>query len=191
MEPDRPLPEAPETLLVMRASWQATLFVSLVTVALGLVVCFHPSGSLNVVAVLAGVLVLLSGLLHLVRMLDRSEEHRVWLGVIGLVLVVVGVVLVRHLNLTKGAIGLLLGIVWIIQGIGAIVAGIQGGSREGRGWWILFGVVSLVGGIVVAAVPVSSLTFLAVLVGVWFVVMGLLQAVAALLLRKEVEHLGR
>jgi len=70
---------------------------------------------------------------------------------------VIGVVLIRHLHLTIGIIG----IVWIVQGLVSLIAGLSGGSREGRGWWIFFGIVSLIAGIVVAAAPVSSVTVLA------------------------------
>ena len=68
----------------------------------------------------------------------------------------IGVVLIRHLHLTIGIIGLVIGITWIVQGLVLLIAGLSGGSREGRGWWIFFGIVSLIAGIVVASAPVSS-----------------------------------
>jgi uncharacterized membrane protein HdeD (DUF308 family) len=39
-------------------AWQTMLVVGIVTLILGLIVSFHPSGSLNVIAVLIGVLVI-------------------------------------------------------------------------------------------------------------------------------------
>ena len=113
----------------------------------------HPSGSLNVLAVLLGILTILSGIFHLVRVFDSSEQHRVWLGVGGLLFIVIGVVLIRHLHLTIGIIGLVIGITWIVQGLTALIAGISGDVREGRAWWIVFGAISLIAGIVVAAAP--------------------------------------
>ena len=59
------------------------------------------------------------------------------------------------------------------------------GSREGRGWWIFFGIVSLIGGVVITAVPVESVTALAVLVGIWFIVQGLFEITGAFMLRHE------
>jgi len=38
---------------------------------------------LNVIAVLIGVLLVISGIFNLVRVFDRSEPHRVWLGIAG------------------------------------------------------------------------------------------------------------
>ena len=85
-EPDRPVWQQ----AVVTRTWQASLLIGLVTLVVGIVVAFHPSGSLSVVAVLLGVLFVVSGLIHLVRVFDRSEEHRGWLGGVGLLLIVLG-----------------------------------------------------------------------------------------------------
>jgi uncharacterized membrane protein HdeD (DUF308 family) len=164
-------------------SWQATLFLGVLTLILGIIVSFHPTGSLNVLAVLLGVLMILSGIFHLVRVFDPQELHRVWLGIAGLLFIVVGVVLIRHLHLTRALIGLIIGITWIVQGLAALIGGISGGVREGRAWWITFGVVSLIAGIVVAAAPASSLNVLAVLLGIWFIVMGIFEIIGGFMLR--------
>jgi uncharacterized membrane protein HdeD (DUF308 family) len=168
---------------MMAATWQATLFLGAATLILGLIVSFHPTGSLNVIAVLLGIAAILSGIFHLIRVFDPKELHRVWLGIAGLLFIVIGVVLVRHLHLTRSLIGLLIGITWIVQGLTALIGGISGGVREGRAWWIIFGVVSLIAGIVVAVTPASSLNVLAVLLGIWFVVMGIFEIIGGLLLR--------
>ena len=173
----------PAASAVLARSWQATLFLGVLTLILGLIVSFHPTGSLNVLAVLLGVLMILSGIFHLIRVFDPAELHRVWLGIAGLLFIVIGVVLIRHLHLTIAAIGLIIGITWIVQGLAALIGGISGGAREGRAWWITFGVVSLIAGIVVAAAPASSLTALAVLLGIWFIVMGIFEIIGGFMLR--------
>lgn len=161
--------------------------LGVLTLILGLIVSFHPSGSLNVIAVLLGILMILSGIFHLIRVFDPSEVHRVWLGIAGLLFIVIGVVLIRHLHLTVALIGLFIGIAWIIQGIAVLIGGISGDVREGRAWWIIFGVVSLIAGIVVAATPESSATVLAVLVGIWFVVMGIIEIIGGFMLRHALK----
>ena len=168
-------------------AWQATLFLGVVTLILGLVVSFHPSGSLNVIAVLLGILMIVSGVFHVVRVFDSAERNRVWLGIAGLLFIAIGVVLIRHLNLTLAMIGLIIGLSWIAQGVSSLMAGLSGNLREGRGWWIFFGIVSLIAGIVVVSAPVSSVTTLAVLIGIWFVVMGLFEIAGAFMLRRAVS----
>jgi uncharacterized membrane protein HdeD (DUF308 family) len=177
--------ERPVEFLAAR-TWQTTLFLGVATVIIGLIVSFHPSGSLNVIAVLLGILMIISGIFNLIRVFDPVEQHRVWLGIAGLLYVVIGVVLIRHLDLTVAIIGLVVGLTWIVQGVSALFGGVAG-SREGRGWWIFFGIVSLIAGIVVVSAPVSSVTVLAVLLGIWFIVMGLFEVIAAFMIRRAVS----
>ncbi|MGP7997792.1 MAG: HdeD family acid-resistance protein [Streptosporangiaceae bacterium] len=178
----------PPAPALLTGSWQAAMLLGALTLILGIIVTAHPTGSLNVIAVLLGILLILSGLFHLVRVFDPGEPHRIWLGIAGLLFIVIGVVLIRHLHLTRSLIGLIIGITWIVQGLAALIGGIGGGAREGRAWWIVFGVVSLIAGIVVAATPASSLTLLAVLVGIWFIVMGIFEIIGGFLLRHALHR---
>lgn len=182
MQPEEPGPQLPPGVSAA-TGWQAMVFVGVVTVILGLIVALQPTGSLNVIAVLLGVLLVISGIFDLVRVLDRSEPHRVWLGIAGLLLVVIGVVLIRHLNLTVALVGLVIGITWIVQGLAGLVTAFSGGPGERRGWWIFFGLISLIAGIVVVAVPATSVTVLAVLVGIWFIVTGLMEIIGGFMQR--------
>jgi uncharacterized membrane protein HdeD (DUF308 family) len=173
------------------SAWQAGLFLGVVTLILGLIVALHPSGSLNVIAVLLGVLMIVSGLFNLIRVFDPRELHRVWLGIAGLLFIVIGVILIRHLHLTRALIGLVIGITWIVQGVTALIGGISGGVREGRAWWIFFGVVSLAAGIVVTATPASSVNVLATLLGIWFIIMGICEIIGSFILRHAVHRAGK
>jgi uncharacterized membrane protein HdeD (DUF308 family) len=177
-------PSPPE---VLAGSWQTALFLGAATVILGFIVALHPTTSVNVIAVLLGILMILSGIFHLIRVFDTAEPHRVWLGIAGLLFIVIGVILIRHLHLTRSIIGLIIGITWIVQGLAALIGGISGGVREGRAWWLLFGAASLIAGIAVVAAPASSLDVLATLLGIWFIVMGVFEIVGGLLLRHAVR----
>jgi uncharacterized membrane protein HdeD (DUF308 family) len=185
MQPERPGTALPPAFGPV-STWKAMLVTGIITLILGLIVAFHPSGSLNVIAVLLGILMIISGIFHLIRMFSSAESHRVWLGISGLLLIVLGVVLIRHLHVTVAIIGLLIGIGWIVQGLSALAVGLPGGAGEGRGWWIFFGIVSLIGGIVIVAAPVTSVTVLAVLVGIWFIVEGLFEIAGGLMLRRMI-----
>ena len=125
--------EVPAAVLAA-STWQATLFLGVVTVILGLIVSFRPSGSLAVIAVLIGILMIISGIFHLIRVFDRAERHRVWLGIAGLLYVVIGVLLIRHLNLTVAFIGLVVGLTWIVSGLSALMSA---GSGLPRGAWLV------------------------------------------------------
>ena len=180
-------PPSPAPAL-LTGSWQAAMLLGALTLILGIIVTAHPTGSLNVLAVLLGILLILSGIFHLIRVFDPREPNRIWLGIAGLLFIVIGVVLIRHLHLTRSLIGLIIGVTWIVQGLTALIAGIGGGAREGRAWWIVFGVVSLIAGIVVAATPASSLTVLATLLGIWFIIMGIFEIIGGFILRHAAQR---
>jgi uncharacterized membrane protein HdeD (DUF308 family) len=169
-------------------SWQATIVLGVITVTLGLIVTFYPSTTVNVISVLFGLLLIASGLFHLIRVFGGNEAHRVWMGISGLLLVAIGVVMLRHLHLTVALIGLIIGISWIVQGLIALIVSFSGGAREGGGWWILFGIFSLVGGIVITAVPTESVKVLAVLIGIWFLIQGLLEIAGGLRIRQAARR---
>src|SRR5499425_1981431 len=176
---------------LLAGSWVAAVVLGVLTLILGLIVSLHPSGSVNVIAVLLGVLAILSGIFNLIRVFDPQEAHRVWQGIAGLLFIVIGVILIRHLHLTRAIIGLIIGITWIVQGLAALIGGISGGVREGRAWWIFFGVVSLAAGIVVTATPASSVNVLATLLGIWFIIMGICEIIGSFILRHAVHTAGK
>ena len=169
-------------------TWQATVGLGVVTVTLGLIVTFYPSATLNAITILFGLLLLASGLFHLIRVFGGNQEHRVWMGISGLLLIVIGVVMLRHLHLTVALVGLIIGISWIVQGVIALIVSFSGGSREGGGWWIFFGILSVIGGIVITAWPVESVKALAVLIGIWFILQGLLEIAGGLRMRRAVSR---
>jgi uncharacterized membrane protein HdeD (DUF308 family) len=180
--------DRPGTDVAAVNTWQATVGLGVVTVTLGLIVTFYPSATLNAITVLFGLLLIASGLFHLIRVFGGNEAHRVWMGISGLLLIVIGVVMLRHLHLTVALVGLIIGISWIVQGVVALIVSFSGDSREGHGWWIFFGIVSLIGGVVITAVPAESVTALAVLIGIWFIVQGLFEIVGGLRIRQAVTR---
>jgi len=170
-------------------SWQASLVIGGISLILGLIVAFHPTGSLNVIAVLLGVLMIVSGIFQLVRALGAEERSRVWPAIAAILFILGGIVLIRHLNLTLALIGLFIGFTWVIQGVAALLAGFSGHRYTGKvRWWpVVFGAISLIAGIVVVSTPVTSVTTLAVFIGIWFAVMGVFQIIDGWITRRAVR----
>ena len=159
-------------------SWKASFLMGLATLVLGVIVAFRPSGSLVVISVLIGILMMFSGVFHIVAAIDAPEGHRAWRAIAGVLFIVGGIVLIRHLQYSLALIGLFVGFSWIIQGVSSLVGGItrRGG---GTGWSVFFGIVSLLAGIVVISVPVTSIVFLTTFLGIWFAVIGVFEMVDA------------
>jgi uncharacterized membrane protein HdeD (DUF308 family) len=180
-------PDSGGGMLSRSLGWQAPLSVGLITVVLGIIIAVLPTQSLNVIAILLGILMIVSGIFHLISVFGSGEHERFWYGIAGLLFIITGVILIRHLRLSVAVVGLVIGFTWIVQGVSLLLAGSSGRPRTGSGWSAFFGVISLIAGIVVVAAPVASVTALAVLTGIWFIVMGLLETFAALLLRRAIR----
>jgi uncharacterized membrane protein HdeD (DUF308 family) len=192
MDPQRPDAAQADELPAFHIGWQASLLMGAASLILGLIVAFHPTVSLNIISVLLGILMIFSGIYQLVRAFSESEQSRIWPAIAGILFILGGIVLIRHLHLTTALIGLFIGFTWIIQGIAALLAGFSANRVTGRVlWWpVVFGVISLVAGIVVVSVPVASVTTLATFLGIWFAVMGVFQIIDAFVTRSADRHAG-
>lgn len=169
--------------------WKTAFLLGLVTFLLGLVVIARPSESLIAIAVLLGVVMIVSGIFHIIRALDGREHERVWRGITGVLSLLAGLVLIRHLHLTVALIGLFIGFTWIIQGIASLMESASRGRIGGeRGWSIFFGIISLIAGIVVVAAPIASVAALTIFMGAWFIVLGILEMGGSLLSRRAASQ---
>jgi uncharacterized membrane protein HdeD (DUF308 family) len=181
--------------------WRASFLVGLATVVLGLIVAFRPTQSLTVVMVLFGLLLIFSGAYQAARafegpVLDGTGHERVWRWIAAVAFIGSGLVMIRHIQFSLAVIGLVIGVTWVVQGVTLLAVSLSGGLPAHAGWTAFFGVVSLIAGIVVMTAPAVSVATLTSLVGAWFVVMGLLEMLGALLVRcaapdaERAEHPG-
>ena len=183
---------AVEVGLAPKIAWQLQIFAGIITLIIGAILVAHPTFSIGAVLALIGIALIIGGIFHFIRALDRDEVHRGWIGVVGLVEVVIGVIAIRHLFSDKAfaLIGLLIGIAWVVQGVAALMAGILGTAGRSRTWPIIFGVISVAAGCVVISMPASSVKVLAVLFGIWLLVMGVLELLGGLFLRSDLKKAG-
>ena len=70
------------------------------------------------------------------------------------------------------------------------MCGILGTPGRSRVWPVIFGVISIAAGAVVVSMPLHSTKVLAVLLGIWFVVMGVLMVMGGLFLRSDLKKLN-
>jgi uncharacterized membrane protein HdeD (DUF308 family) len=171
--------------------WMSAVVFGLLAVVLGVVVLAWPGPSLVVAAMLFGVYLVLSGIAMVVIAfsLPVSAGSRFLNFISGVLSIILGIFAFRHFG--QGYAILLLAI-WI--GIGFIFRGVtavafQFGDRglPGRGWAIFFGVISIIAGVVVLAYPFDSIVTLALVVGVWLVILGVAEVVSGFGMRSDVK----
>ena len=180
---------------VFRHLWKSVLGLGLVTLALGVVVLVWPGKSVLVAAALFGVYLLASGIAQVVAAftVHVPGSSRVLLFLSGVLSVALGVFAFHDFN--NGAavwvLAIWIGVGFLFQGVAATVLSINHKELPERGWHIFTGVLSVLAGMVVIALPISSIVILAIVAGAWLVVIGTTQIVWAVKARKagaKVEH---
>lgn len=169
--------------------WTATLLSGLVTAILGVLVLVWPGKSLIVAAALFGAYLLVSGIAQVVFAfaLHVSAGGRFLLFVSGAASVILAVLAFRHFG--EGYALLLLaiwiGIGFVFRGVATTAAAVSDRGYPGRGWAMFAGLITVLGGLTVLAWPFDSIAILALVVGIWLVVIGLLEIGGAVMMRKE------
>ena len=186
-------PGSPPVPSLLPHLWKSTLLSGFLSLALGVVVLAWPGISIVVAAVAFGVYLLITGAAQVffAFSLHVSAGSRILLFISGAASLILALLAFRHFG--QGYAILLLaiwiGIGFIFRGVGTTVSAIQDPYLPGRGWAIFIGVISLLAGIVVLASPLESIVTLALVVGVWFVVLGVFEIVSSFAIRKASKNL--
>ena len=154
------------------ATWGWWLFVvvGVLSVVAGVIILFKPSSSLATLAVIAGIFLLVDGIIELIAAFMSSTENRGLVALLGVLTAVIGVLLIRHPIGGVTAIALLIGI-WLIA-IGVIRFVTAFDEPLHRGWHAFAGALELIAGIVIVANPNIGYATLALLVGIGFILNG-------------------
>jgi len=175
--------------------WKSVLGLGLVALALGVVVLVWPGKSVLVAAALFGVYLLASGIAQAIAAftVHVPGSGRVLLFLSGVLSVGLGVFAFHDFN-DGAAVWVLatwIGVGFLFQGVAQTVLALNHKELPERGWHIFMGVLSVLAGMVVVALPISSIVILAIVAGAWLVVIGTTQIVWAVKARKavtKVEH---
>lgn len=186
---DRSAPRAPALDLVAAGGWQVGLFVGIITVALGIILLAWPGETLTVVSILVGIQLLLFGLFRLIDAFSADTSSPGVVGVVGIVGMLAGVLVLRHPFETAALLATILGLVWIVGGAIDLMSAIADSGLTDRRLTAVSGVVSVVAGVVIVAWPAPTLAVVAVVGGLYLIIIGLIIGATALSVR-SMEQAG-
>jgi uncharacterized membrane protein HdeD (DUF308 family) len=178
--------DAADVIARVGRNWGWVLAFGIITLLAGVAVLAWPGRTLQVVAVLFGIQLIVTGIFRFVGAFasdDLTGGTRVLLAVLGIFSLIIGLYAVRHILVTLLALALLLGIFWIVSGAVELFTALSHRGMRGRGWTGLMGVLSIFAGVVVLAYPGISLLVLAVVLSVWLVVFGVMEIALAFRIR--------
>ena len=179
-----------EAILSEARHWWLRLSWGVLFLVLGFVIFGYDADSLTVLSIFIGVSFLLSSLTWFLMATVAVEGRGFWLvgGILGLAAAIVAFAYpdetLRVLSLMLGWFLLLAG---LVQFVGALA------HRDRELWWIslIFGIVVFGLGAWAVGETDRSLALLATIVGIYCVLKGVLEAVAAMRLRSLKRHLTR
>lgn len=181
-------PDSDNRVVAMLAglAWQSLAVTGMASILLGVIVLAWPGPTLFVVGILFGIYLLVSGTLHIVGAFgDHVPGHlRAIHLVIGALSILLGLICFRRPAESILLLALWIGVIWIMHGIGQTVTAASAPAFDGRGWLIAAGVIMAVAGVVVVSSPITSISALTLLAGIWLVVIGVSELVEAVRLRR-------
>ncbi len=182
--------EADENMLAsLGRVWWLLLFGGIISLGVGILAIWWPDKTIVVLAILFAIYLIVSGIFEIVRSFASglTSGTRVLLLITGVLSVILGIFAIRSAINAVDLLGIFVGIAFLFRGFASLFMGFD--SKEGRGWNIFFGLVMLIGGVVILAQPALSLVTLAWVVGIWLIVIGIYEIIAAFILRNKTKQL--
>ena len=173
-----PRADAADLVASIGRHWIWLLAFGILTLLAGVAAVAWPGPTVIAIAVLFGIQLVVAGLFQFVGAFagsDLTGGGRVLNAVLGLLAFVVGLYAIRHVLISVVALALLLGIFWVINGFVEIFGALANRESTHRAWTGFMGVLSIAAGLVVLSYPGISLVTLALVLGVWLIIYGVME----------------
>lgn len=175
-----------DTLARLGESWGWVLTFAILTLILGILVIAWPHATVKLVALLFGLQLFVGGVFALVRTFTRAGEgSRALSALLGILGILIGIFVLRHLFETVVILVALLGAYWVLAGIIELVVALDHKGAPGRGVSLAMGALGFVAGVVLLSWPAPTLLVLVWVLGIWLIVYGLIGIAGAFIVRRQ------
>ncbi|MFJ9819178.1 HdeD family acid-resistance protein [Streptomyces sp. NPDC101151] len=180
-----------DAMTALARSWTWLLGSAIVTLVPGVLILVWPDETLHVLAVLIGLYLLAMGALRFVTAFSREGHgERIPGLLIAVLYVLAGVLCLRNPLQTIAALSLIVGVAWLVSGILTLYTAIATEDLPHRGVVLAGALLAIVAGIVVLALPTESARALTRLLGLWLVLLGLVELAVAFAWRSALRRSG-
>ncbi|MFF5188494.1 HdeD family acid-resistance protein [Streptomyces sp. NPDC000345] len=180
-----------DVLAALGRSWTWLLGSAVATLLPGVLVLVWPDETLHVLAVLIGLYLLVTGMFRFVAAFAREDHGERLPGLLLSVLyVLAGVLCLRNPLQTIAALSLIVGVVWLVSGVLTLYTALAARDLPHRAFVMGAALLGIVAGVVVLALPTESARALTRLLGLWLVLLGLVEVVLALAWRAALRRAG-
>jgi uncharacterized membrane protein HdeD (DUF308 family) len=171
-----------EQIRPLATLWWLLVLFGVVVLGVGVFFVVSPHETLTTFTVIAGILLLLDGVLAIVASIFGRGEGRGLLALVGALSAIAGLVLIKKPFDTLLVFVLILGVWLVVAGVVRFVAAFS--EPEGRTGNIVIALIDVVAGAVILSWPAPSLATLAVIIGIVLIFRGALFIVAGWQLRR-------
>jgi uncharacterized membrane protein HdeD (DUF308 family) len=162
---------AADNLRPVTSFWWVFVLFGLVTLGVGVFFVVSPHETLSTFTVIAGIFLLVDGVLAIFGSIFSKGDGRFLLALIGVLSALAGLVLIKKPFDTLVVFTLIFGAWFVVAGIVRFVVAFA--SPEGRGGNIVIAILELIAGIVILSWPDLGLSTLAVIIGITLILRGL------------------
>jgi uncharacterized membrane protein HdeD (DUF308 family) len=150
--------------------WWLFVLFGVATLGVGVFFVVSPHETLSTFTVIAGIFLLVDGVLALLASIFNKGDGRGLLALIGVLSVLAGLVLIKKPFDTLVVFTLIVGVWFVAAGIVRFVVALA--SPEARGGNIVTAILDLIAGVVILSWPDLGLATLAVIIGIVLILRG-------------------
>lgn len=172
-------------------NWWSFLLRGLVAIAFAIVLLAWPASTVKVLAYLVGILALIDGVIETVWalvLMFKKEKAGVML-IRGLLSLFIGILLLTKTGLALTVVLVLIAIWAIVTGVVEFITSVDMPPMSGRGWVGFAGVLSIILGILLLALPVETVYTIIVILSIFLIVGGVVRVILAFYARKFQKEL--
>jgi uncharacterized membrane protein HdeD (DUF308 family) len=161
------------------SNWGLYFAMGVVTVIVGILAIAYPNATIVTVAILFAAWLFVSGFVAIIVSftVDGDTGFRILNALIGVLSVIVGFALLREPFQSVQVVIFVIGVFWVAQGIITLITAFS--LRQGRGWAIFMGILGIIAGVIVLQYPMDSAVTLALIGGIWLIILGIMQIYSA------------
>jgi uncharacterized membrane protein HdeD (DUF308 family) len=182
----------PFDLSVLKGSRTLAIVGGIVFVAIGVTLLVWPKETFKALAVIIGIGLVIGGIAHSLDALVTHRSGSYW-GLLlarGLLDIAVGLFAIVYPDITVALVAIFVGVDLMIGGVIQIVVSRRASTEvEERSRFLWRGILWILGGIVIVALPGASITLFAWIIAFFFLLSGLMMLVVGFQLGKAERQL--
>jgi uncharacterized membrane protein HdeD (DUF308 family) len=155
----------------------ALITFGVISIVAGVLALVWPGVTILALVIILGIQILIWGVLLVVNAF-QTGEGRVLAVIFGVLALIAGTSLFLQPVRNLGAVVIVLSVFWVVGGLIEVIESIVDRGR-GWGWELVSGLLSIGAGIVAIVWPGITLFVVAIMAGIWMIMIGVMRLVAA------------